>query len=72
MSYPCIVYKREGCPADYADNIKYRYKTKYGITVIDKDPDTKIPGKLLAMRYSSMGAFFVSDNLNHYNLTIYY
>lgn len=46
MKYPCIVYKRDDVPTKFADNITYFSKQKFLITIIDKNPDSKIPDAL--------------------------
>lgn len=73
LTYPCIVYSRVGVNTISADNKLYRGTTRYTITVIDKNPDTKIPDLILAhFPMCSFDRAFVSDNLNHYTITLYY
>lgn len=70
MKYPCIVYSRDNASTDFADNEPYRTRTRYMLTIIDKDPDSVIPKKVAALPLSSFNRFFTADNLNHdvYNL----
>lgn len=73
MSYPCIRYNRTNIPAQYADNIRYITKDRYMITVIDPDPDSRIPDILL--KHFDMISFeqqYTSENLNHFVLSLYY
>ena len=72
MSYPCIVYSRDDADTRYADNDPYRLTWRYQITVIDKNPDSLIPGKVLSLRGSSYQRHFTSENLNHDVLSIYF
>lgn len=70
MSYPCIVYKRDSADAQFADNSSYRYTQRYQVTVIDRDPDSPIPGRVAALPLCKFDRHFTADNLNHdvYNL----
>lgn len=72
MSYPCIVYKLDAQNEVRANNGLYQMKKRYLVTVIDKDPDSKIPDKMMKFQYCSFDNFFVADNLNHYNYSLYY
>jgi len=72
MQYPCIVYQRDGEDADYADNVLYRHKQRYQITVIDRNPDSPIPGQIRQLPYCSYNRFFTADNLNHDVFTIFF
>jgi len=70
MSYPCIVYNRDDIRTAYADNIPYKRKKRYQVTVIDPDPDSDIPDKVAELPLCSFDRHFTADNLNHdvYNL----
>ena len=72
MVYPAIVYSLATIDPVYANDKKYHNKTKYSITVIDKNPDTEIHHKILELRYSAFNKHFVSANLNHYVCSLYY
>lgn len=72
MEYPCIRYERDGADAQYADNTPHRIDTRYMITVIDRDPDSAIPGKIAALPLCSFNRFFTADNLNHDVYTIFF
>ena len=72
MEYPAIVYALSALDPVYADDKKYFNKTKYSITVIDRNPDTEIYHKILELRYSAFNTHFVSANLNHYVCSLYY
>ena len=73
MKYPCIRYSRSNVDVARANNSIYRNTNRYEITVIDKDPDSDIPDRIL--RHFEMCSFdrgYVADNLNHFVLTLYY
>lgn len=73
LMYPCIVYKRVIGNTRFADNDKYSYKRCYELTVIDRDPDRSLYEKVFMhfpMCKEDRG--FVSENLYHNTLTLYY
>lgn len=72
MVYPCIVYELENDDALNADNLIYRRKKKYTITVISGDPDTTIPDAVGDLFQIKMDRHFKSDNLHHYVYSIVY
>lgn len=65
VEYPCIVYKRDFAETKFADNVPYNHKLRYMVTVIDRDPDSDIPGKVAALPMSIYNRFFTADGLNH-------
>ena len=72
LKYPCIVYKLDDVKGVHANDKRYLGTKRYLITVVDKNPDTLIPDKILAMTYSEFEDHFVVDNLNHYVCSLYY
>lgn len=73
MKYPCFVYNYTNDDDDFADNIHYRSSRRYTVTVIDEDPDSKIPSKLKnRFSYCTLDRVFVVDGLNHFVHTLYY
>jgi hypothetical protein len=72
LEYPCIVYQRDFASTQFADGKPYRNTTRYAITVIDRDPDSEIPGKVAAMPLSSFNRFFTADQLNHDVYVVYF
>jgi hypothetical protein len=72
MSYPCIVYRRDYASTSFADNLPYRRKKRYQITVIDADPDSEIPDKVANLPTCSFDRFFTADNLNHDNFNLFF
>jgi hypothetical protein len=65
MDYPCIVYAREYVQFNHADDIPYRVRKRYLVTVIDRNPDSDIVDKLLALPLCVYDRFYTADNLNH-------
>lgn len=72
MDYPCIVYHRDKIDTKYADNIQYLNKKRYTVTVIDKNPDSEIPGRLSKLPLCKFDRHYTKDNLNHDVYNIYY
>lgn len=72
MLYPCIRYNYTNDVDDFADNVNYKSSKRYTITVIDENPDSKIPGKLKKLPYCISDRNFSVDGLNHFVYTLYY
>lgn len=72
IQYPCIVYERDYEDVDYANNALYRHMDRYLVTVIDRDPDSEIPGKVRAQPLCRFSRHFVSDNLHHDAFNLYF
>lgn len=73
MKYPCIRYSFDGVNNRRADDRLYSTFNRYEVTVIDPDPDSVIYKEI--MERFPMCTFdrgYVSDNLNHKSLTLYY
>lgn len=65
LEYPCIIYERGYADTKFADDNPYTHTKRYMITVIDRDPDSEIPGKVAGMPMSVFNRFYTVDNLNH-------
>lgn len=72
MVYPAIVYSRDNIRNEHADNGVYMSKISYSITVIDRNPDSIIVGKVAALPTCRFNRHYESDNLNHDVFTILY
>ena len=72
LQYPAIVYTRSDIRNTFADDEVYKQSFLYEVTVIDKDPDSVIVGKLSKLPRIRFNRHFKSDNLNHDVFTIYY
>jgi hypothetical protein len=65
LRYPCIIYKRDFAETKFADDIPYNHTLRYMVTVIDRNPDSDIPGKVASMPMSLFNRFYTADDLNH-------
>jgi hypothetical protein len=65
MTYPCVVYSRDSADQKRADNTTYRFTQRYSVTVIDRDPDSSIPGQIAALPMCTYVNWFAVDGLNH-------
>lgn len=72
MVYPCIRYQRDNADTEFADDIPYHVTRKYMVTVIDRDPDSIIPGKVAALPSAIHNRFYPADDLNHDVYTIFF
>lgn len=72
MNYPCIVYERSSNDTRFADDRPYKTVRKYTATLIDKNPDTKLPDKFEELTLCRLNRVFTASNLNHYVYDIYY
>lgn len=72
MQYPCIVYSRNRMNITWADDMPYDYRMGYTVTVIDSNPDSLIPTKLLSFLHCSFDRHFTENQLNHDVYSIFY
>lgn len=72
MEYPCIRYSKSNIVSTHADNIKYANNDRYEIIVISKLPDNAVIGKILEFPYSLHDRHYVSNNLNHDVIILYF
>ncbi len=72
MNYPAIVYGRDVIKNSYANDGIYLTLRRYSVTVIDKNPDSPIVGKVAALPTSRFNRHYEKDNLNHDVYTIFY
>jgi len=73
MKYPCIRYSKSGNTVKHADDRIYTGMNRYDGIVIDYDPDSEIPDRILYhFPMCSLGNGYVADNLNHFPFTLYY
>lgn len=72
LKYPCITYERSNIRTVLADNQIYLKQNQYTVTVIDEDPDSEIPDKVLELPYCGFDRHFTTDNLNHDVFTLYF
>lgn len=73
MKYPCIKYSLAGINTARADDINYKKVNQYTVIVIDRNPDSETPEKILDhFRMCRFDRGYPADNLNHFVLTLYY
>jgi hypothetical protein len=72
MTYPCIVYKRSSEEVHFADNYRFDQYLQYEVTVIDRDPDSPIPGSVVTLPYVRYERHFATDDLNHDVFNLYW
>lgn len=72
MQYDAIRYSKKNIMSTYANNARYSMMDCYEVIVISRKPDHPVIKKLLALPYCSYDRHYVSDNLNHDVLTIYF
>lgn len=65
LSYPAIIYQRDRVSHRLANNESYFRRKGYQITIIDRNPDSKIPDEIARLPYTSFAAHNVADGLNH-------
>lgn len=65
MNYPCIVYNRSNIRSMHADDMPYILRDQYTITVIDANPDSQIPYKVVRLPECIYDRHFTADKLNH-------
>lgn len=73
MKYPCIRYSISSVDKQNANDRLYRSTVRYDITVVDADPDSEIPMKILThFPMCSFDREYATNNLNHTVMTLYY
>lgn len=72
LSYPCIVYSRDKSHVKYADNVKYFFKKRYSVIVIDRNPDSLIPDLVEGLPFTGFDRFYPADGLNHFAFNLYF
>lgn len=72
MEFPCIIYNRSNRQDFFSSDRIYLSMRQYLITVVDKNPDSLLPDKVLALPYCSYSTHFAVDGLNHDVYTLYY
>ena len=72
MNYPAIIYKRQAIDTKLADDELWGAVTGYMVSVIDTNPDSEIPGKILELPMCRFNRHYTANNLNHDIFSIYY
>ena len=71
MNYPAIVYSLEQIKNNTANNTSYMRSPGFSVTLIDEDPDSIYVSRLMALPYCRFNRYYPSDDLNHWNFTIF-
>ena len=72
MEYDAIRYIKKDIDSRYANDAAYSLLDCYEITVIARKPDHPIIKELMRLPYCSYDRHYISDNLYHDVLTLYY
>lgn len=73
LKYPCIIYSLADIYTRNANDQHYSLQKSYNVTVISRDPDNTIAVDLLRnYPRTRFDRRYVSDNLYHDILTLYY
>ena len=72
MEYPAIIYSKSKIDSRHANDKIYKKMTRYELIVISRKPDSPMIDDLLELPYCSYDRHYVSDNLHHDVLTLYY
>ena len=72
LAYPAIVYSKNNIDKKNANDTAYVLTNQYEIIVVDKRPDNVVVNKLLELPMCSFNRHYISDNLNHDVLTLYF
>lgn len=72
MEYPCIRYELDKRESLFANNSPYRNTKRYKVTVIDRNPDSRIPDAVKALPLSSFTTRYVASQLHHEVFNIYF
>lgn len=72
MQYDAIRYSLNTVNSRFANDGRYKNMKRYELLVISRKPDPKVVDKILGMAYSSLDRVYVSDNLYHYSITLYF
>lgn len=72
IQYPCIVYELDSSKIRHAGNKLYIYTKRYQVTVIDQNPDSELPDKVIELPLCEFNNAFTADNLNHYVFTLFF
>lgn len=71
MIYPCIRYELNRIDPTYADNQPYVTSESYLVTIIDKDPLSKIYKEVCKIPSAKFSNAYIADGLNHWVFIIH-
>jgi len=72
IKYPCIIYNKNTIKPEFANDSLYMYTQSYTVTIIDSNPDSDIPEKILKLPLCSFDRHYKADNMYHDVYNLYY
>lgn len=72
LKYPCIIYEKSYEKITHANNHPYLHDNRYTVNVLDRDPDSTLPGQVAQLKSCSFDRRFEVDGLYHSVYVIYY
>ena len=72
LVYPCILYRLRAIESEHANDLPYTNRDCYQITIIDRNPDSKIRQWFMNQPLCRFDRFYTADNLNHWVFVLYY
>lgn len=72
LKYPCIVYRFRSIDTVHANDIPYKNKDCYQITIIDRNPDSQIRQWFMSQPLCRFDRHYTADNLHHWVFVLYY
>lgn len=66
LEYPCIIYKLDNMPSNYADDRPYITTISYELTYITRSPVSEVPANLVKVPKMAFDRYYVYENLHHY------
>ena len=72
MKYDAIRYSLSNINSSFANDSRYKNMNRYELLVITQKPDPAVLTKILGLPYASLDRVYVSDNLYHYAITLYF
>lgn len=73
LSYPCILIQLNNKELKRADNVNnYMTHNRYNLTIISEEDTDVIVDEILTLPYANYDRSFITDNLNHTSLSIYF
>ncbi len=72
LEYPCVVYRIRSIETNHANDLPYINKDCYQITIIDRNPDSKIRQWFMSQPLCRFDRHYTADNLNHWVFVLYY
>ena len=71
INYPAIIYSLDNLENIHADDGAYLLYKRYSVTIIDKNPDSKIVEQVAKIKTCRFNRYYTSENLNHWNFSLY-